>query len=204
MEIKMKLDRFLALLFGRVGVITLAVLLILTLCLSTACSSGDSEALCTEGDLLSLFLCGCLTPETTCNICSCMADTACDAACSIPEACSDACDAWYDCDKGCISDCGDAYVDCLVGSSGSLVDCFSACDSADYSHECRDCGKKFNKSNTNSRCPDCNSSNIKLIAQMYACKSCGKSFSKSDRGYSESTGKYYCPYCVSYQIEQIH
>ncbi len=201
----MKLDRFLELLFGKVGIIAVALLLLTALLFSTACASEDFEGICTEGDCLSLLLCGCLTPETTCNILSCMGEQACDTVCSIPEACGDACDAWYDCDKGCISDCGDGYVNCLLCTTGSLVDCAGSCDTTEHDYECMDCGTGFDADDTrNGKCPKCNSGRIRVLAEMYVCKTCGKQFSKSARGYNSNSGKYYCPYCVSYMIEKAY
>lgn len=86
----MKFDKFLAKLFSK-KVIVFMVAVIITVMMLTSC-------LCKPEDVVLCYFCGCVTPETACNICN----YSCD------------------CTGNCIVDCSDGYRGCVWGVHDAL------------------------------------------------------------------------------------
>lgn len=121
----MKFDRFLAKLFSRTMVITLIITLVLVLLLSSC--------VCTEEDCLLCFFCGCITPETTCNICdwvnNCLCNCACTCAENLPSGGANTDNCFI---LGCMRDC-------LTDENGDPVDCEDVgCPECQKYFECKD------------------------------------------------------------------
>lgn len=106
----MKFDKFLAKLFSR----TMLIIMIATVLLALLLSS----CVCTEEDCLLCFFCGCLTPETTCNIITCTNDCICDCTWG----CADASMLYHYISCTSCNAC-DCVRDCMTDENGDPIDC---------------------------------------------------------------------------------
>ena len=77
-------DKILSVVFGKIGGLSLLAGAIVSAMLGIGSSSASGVA-CTEDDCFSCILFGCFTPETTCDILSCMGGCACESACACTE-----------------------------------------------------------------------------------------------------------------------
>ncbi len=173
----MKFDRFLEILFGRLGASVLLIAAILALLLGTGCTDEDLEKGCgdydqVEDDIASVFMCGCLTPETTCNIISCAGERGCEAISDGFYACGGACDSV---DDGAAAACGS---------------CFDACD-------LESCGAA-------TACGSCISSCLGMKSSGYVCNYCHMEFDKPGKTYVSYRDTYLpsCPYCGNTSIDK--
>ena len=121
----MKFDKFLAKLFSKGSMAILGVIVSVSMMLSSC--------ICTEDDVILCLFCGCITPDTACNIC--------DNVCNSVNGCM--------CD--CAEDCSDSYWDSVDNSAiGKGASCFSGCLADCFTNEegdpidCEDVG-----------CPEC-------------------------------------------------
>ncbi len=136
----MKFDRFLNLIFGKLGIIILAVALLLIPVMTTACSLED--ALC-------LTFCGCLSPSTCRELildCS-TPDASCGSSSGSADESGSSCT-----DISCYEGCG-AY--------SCTVDCVSDSCSNDPKYQCYECNELFRTPKQDERgidiCPYCSS-----------------------------------------------
>ena len=120
----MNFDRFLAALFSKATAFIIGIIALLSSFVGINAANAQGTVQCTENDCLSCIMCGCLTPETTCDMLDCFRirvcggckDAAGEAACSAAICTSDCVSSFQDClyDAGCNISCADsACVDCL-------------------------------------------------------------------------------------------
>ncbi len=174
----MKLDKILEFLFGKGAALLLLLAILLTLLLGTGCSDEDIARVCGDPDQVAddaaaLFLCGCLSFETTCNIIACTGEKGCDAVSGGFYACGSVCDGI---DDGAADACGSCFDSCDITECSSAVDCGSCISSClglkHTTYICNRCGEKFDnpkKAYVSYRdtyldsCPHCGNTSIEVI-----------------------------------------
>ncbi len=166
----MKLDKFLEIICGKLGLVLLIFAVLLVPLLTTACSLED---------VFCLVFCGCLSPGTCAEMCkdytvcsSRCEDAVCDALCGCTDRIIDCTivnpyNSCMNCINSAISkacDCGGGYDSCPSCTTGCMAD---SCG-ADPKYQCLECGalvvtpaKGYDGELT---CPECMS---RLLMPLY-------------------------------------